>query len=227
MNICSPVRASGDVEEGRQRLTRTGVTMLFLSGQPRLAWLLDFALTVAGWISAHEVAYRLVLPHPHGPGSEMAHARHAYLAYASLLVVLCLLVAVLCTAAFVVRPHAPLGPSRGLLLLFVLCPPIGFVLQEVTESLLSSGVLSAEAVREPTFLVGVILQVPFALAALVVARLLFAFARVLARTVEGPHRPRLVALDLPVPRVVDGWRPRLPALAFGYGERGPPPRATA
>jgi hypothetical protein len=225
MNICSPVRASGDVES-RQRLTLTGVTMLFVSGQPRLAWLLDFALTVAGWISAHEVAYRLVVAHPHSSGSDIAHARHAYLAYASLVVVLCMLVAVLCTAGLVVRPHSARGPSRGLLLLFVLLPPIGFVLQEVTESLLSSGVLSAEVVREPTFWVGVILQVPFALAALVVARMLFAFARVLAGTVEGPHRPRLVALDLPVPHVVDGWRPRLPALAFGYGERGPPPRAT-
>ena len=62
-----------------------------MSGQPRLAWLLAFALTVAGWISAHEVAYRLALPHPHASGSDIAHTRHAYLAYASLLVVLCLL----------------------------------------------------------------------------------------------------------------------------------------
>ena len=205
-------------------MTLTGVNMPIVSGQPRLAWLLDFALTVAGWISAHEVAYRLVVPHPHSSGSDIAQAQHAYLAYASLLVVLCLLVAVLCTAGLVARAHAPRGPSRGLLLLFVLLPPLGFVLQEVTECLLSSGVLSAEIVREPTFFVGVILQVPFALAALVVARMLFAFARVLAGTVEGVLRPRLVALDLSVPHVVDGWRPRLPALAFGYGERGPPLR---
>ena len=200
--------------------------MVFVSGQPRLAWLLAFALTVAGWVSAHEVAYRLALPHPHGSGSDIAHTRHVYLAYASLLVVLCLLVALLCMAGLVARPHALRAPSRRLLLLFVLLPPIAFALQEVTESLLTTGVFSAGAALEPTFLVGVFLQVPFALAALVVARALFAFALALAQTVEGARRPRLVSLDLSVPPVVDGWRPRLPALAFGYGERGPPSGAS-
>ena len=77
------------------------------------------------------------------------------------------------------------------------------------ESLLAAGVLSAEAALEPTSLVGILLQVPFAFAALVVARTLFAFARALVRTVEGARRPRLVSLDLLVPPLVDGWRPRL------------------
>ena len=198
-----------------------------MSGQPRLAWLLAYALTVAGWISAHDVAYRLALPHPHDSGSDIAPARHAYLAYASLLVVLCLLLAVLCTAGLVARPHGLLAPSRRILFLFVLLPPLGFALQEVTESLFATGTLPFEAALEPTFLVGILLQVPFALAAFVVARMLFAMVRALARTVAGARRPRLVSLDLLVPPVVDGWRPRLPALAFGYGERGPPRRAPA
>jgi hypothetical protein len=201
--------------------------MPFVSRQPRLAWLLTFALAIAGWTSAHEVAYRLALPHPHvgGPGS--GKTGHAYLAYASLLVVLCLLVAVLCTAGLVARNH-PLGtPSRRLLLLFVLLPPLGFALQEVTESLLTTGVLQAEAALEPTFLVGILLQLPFALAALFAAHVLFAVARSLARTVKGARRPTLVSLDLSLPPAVDPCPPRLPALAFGYGERGPPRGATA
>jgi hypothetical protein len=198
-----------------------------VSGQPRLAWLLAFVFTVAGWISAHEVAYRLALPHPHASGSDIAQDRHAYLAYASLLVVLCLLVALLCTAGLVARPHALRAPSRRVLVLFVLLPPLGFALQEVTESLLTTGALPFEAALEPTFLVGILLQVPFALAALVVARVLFAFARSLARRVEGARRPKLVSLDHSLPPVFDAWPPRLPALAFGYGERGPPRAATA
>jgi predicted neutral ceramidase superfamily lipid hydrolase len=197
--------------------------MPFVSGQPRLAWLLAFALTVAGWISAHEIAYRLALPHPHASGSDVAHARHAYFAYASLAVVLCLLVAVLCAASLARREHRLPTPSRRLLLVFVVLPPLGFALQELTESLLTTGALPFAAVLEPAFLVGVLLQAPFALGALVVANVLFAFARSLARTVAGTRRPRLASLGLSLPPVVDAWLPRLPALAFGYGERGPPP----
>jgi hypothetical protein len=194
--------------------------------QPRLAWLLALVLTVAGWISAHEVAYRLVLPHPHASGSDLVEARHAYLAYASFLVVLCLFVAVLCTAGLVLRPHGLRPPSGRLLLLFVFLPPLGFALQEVIERLLTGG-LPVEAALEPTFLVGILLQVPFAVVALVVARVLFAVARSVARRGEGPGRPKLLAFDLSPPLAAEAWPPRLPALAFGCGERGPPAGVTA
>jgi hypothetical protein len=189
--------------------------------QPRLAWLLAFVLTVAGWISAHEVAYRLALPHPHASGSDLVEARHAYLAYASFLVVLCLFVAVLCTTGLVLRPHGVRPPSGRLLLPFVLLPPVGFALQEVIESLLAGG-LPVEAALEPTFLVGILLQVPFAVVALVVARVFFAVAHSMAWRAGGSGRPRLVAFDLSLPLVAEAWPPRLSALAFGWGERGPP-----
>jgi hypothetical protein len=195
--------------------------MPVVSRQPRLAWLLAFALTVAGWISAHEIAYRLALPHPHVSGSDLVEARHAYLAYASLLVVFCLFVAVLCGAGLVLRPHGVRPPSGRLLLLFVLLPPLGFALQEVIESLLTGG-LPLEAALEPAFVVGLLLQAPFAVIALMVARLFFAVACSIARRGEGPGRSKLVAFDLSLPLVSEAWSPRPPALAFGYGERGPP-----
>jgi hypothetical protein len=195
--------------------------MLVVPRQARLAWLLAFALTVAGWISAHEVAYRLAIPHPHTAGWDSVEARHAYLAYASLLVVLCLFVAVLCTAGLVLRPRGVRPPSGRLLLLFVLLPPLGFALQEVIESLLSGG-LPVEALLEWTFLAGILLQVPFAVVALVVTRVFFAVARSMARRGEGPGKPKLLAFNLSLPRAAEAWPPRLPALAFGCGERGPP-----
>lgn len=190
--------------------------------RPRLAWLLAFALTVAGWISAHEVAYRLAIPHPHARSSKLAETGHAYFAYGSLVAALCLMVALLCTAGLVARPHGLRPPSGRLLLLFVLLPPLGFALQELMEGLLATGGLPYEDALEPTFLVGILLQLPFALAALVVARALFAFARCLARRSGGAGRPKLVSVELSWPPVVDGRPPRLPALASGYGERGPP-----
>jgi hypothetical protein len=201
--------------------------MRVVPGRSRLAWLLVFALTVAGWISAHEIAYRLAMPHPHVGGSDVAERGHAYLAFGSLVLVLCLLIALVCTAGLVARPDGLRPPSRRLLLFVVLLPPLGFALQELVEGLLTTGTLPYEAASQPTFLLGILLQLPFALAALTVARVLFAFARRLARSVGGGGRPRLVSLELSLPPAVDARPPRLPALAFGYGERGPPRSATA
>jgi hypothetical protein len=190
-------------------------------------WLLVFALTVAGWISAHELAYRLAIPHPHAGGSEVAVRGHAYLAYGALVIALCLLIALVCTAGLVARPDGLRPPSRRLLLFVLLLPPLGFALQELTEGLLNTGAPPYEAASEPTFLLGILLQLPFALAALAVARALFAFARCLAGTDGGGGRPKLVSVGLWLPPAVDVFPPRLPALAFGYGERGPPPAARA
>jgi hypothetical protein len=108
----------------------------------------------------------------------------------------------------------------------VLLPPFGFGLQELMEGLLATRALPYEVALEPTFLVGILLQLPFALAALGVARALFAFARCLGTSVGGTARPKLVSVELLWPSVVDARPPRLPALAFGYGERGPPLGAT-
>jgi hypothetical protein len=201
--------------------------MRVVSRRPRLAWLLVFALTVGGWISAHEVAYRLAIPHPHARGARLAETGHAYFAYGSLVIALCFLVALLCMAGLAARPDGLGHPSRRLLLFVLLLPPLGFVLQELTEGLLTTGALPYEAASEAPFLIGILLQLPFALAALAVARALFAFARCLAGSVGGGGRPKLVSVELSLPPAVEPRPPRLPALAFGYGERGPPPGATA
>jgi len=201
--------------------------MLFVLRRPSLAWLLALALTVAGWISAHEVAYRLAMPHPHARASTFAETGHTYFAYSSLVVALCLLVALLCTTGLVARPQGLRPPSRRLLLLFMLLPPLGFTLQELMEGLLITGALPYEAASEPTFLLGIVLQLPFALAALTVARALLVFARCMARGVGGGGRQKLVSVELSLPPAVEARRPRLPALAFGYGERGPPRGHTA
>jgi hypothetical protein len=201
--------------------------MPFVPRRPGLPWLLAFALTVVGWISAHEVAYRLAIPHPHARASELAETGHAYLAYGSLAAVMLLLVALLCTAGLAARPHSQRPPARRLLLLFVLLPPIGFVLQEHLERLLTTGRIPYDAVLEPPFLAGVLLQLPFALAALAVAHGLFALARRIARRVRSGGRPTLVSVELGWPPAVDARSPRRPALAFGYGERGPPLNATS
>ena len=191
------------------------------------AWLLLFALTVAGWLSAHEVAYRLVIPHPHERSAALAETGHAHLAYSSLAAVLCVLVVLLGMTGLIVRPLGRPPPSRRLVALFALAPPLAFVLQEHLERVLATGDLPFHAALEPTFLVGLLLQLPFALAALAVARALFAFAQGLARVLGSVRRPRLASVEIPSAPIAEAHRPRRSLLAWGYGERGPPLPATS
>jgi hypothetical protein len=127
-----------------------------------------------------------------------------------------------CTAGLIAQAAVARPLSGRLLALLGFLPPLAFALQEATESLLTTGTLPIEVATEPTFAVGILLQVPFALTALVIARMLFAFARSLARRIACADRPRLVSLDLSLPPIADIFPPRLNALAFGCGERGPP-----
>jgi hypothetical protein len=194
--------------------------------RPRLAWLLAFALTVAGWLTAHELAYRLAIPHPHARSAALAETGHEYLAYGSFAAVLCLIFALVCTAGLVTRPRSQQPPSRRLLIVFVLLPPLAFALQEHLERLLTTGELPHAAALEPTFLVGILLQLPFALAAFLAARVFVTFARALARRLGSARRTKLVSVELSWPPVSDGHRPRLSVLALGRGERAPPLVAT-
>ena len=78
---------------------------------------------------------------------------------------------------------------------------------------------------EPVFLVGLALQVPLALAALLLARAALTWAERLGRGMTPRLRPRPPALASPAPpKLLIGTehRPIVPALASGYAQRGPP-----
>jgi hypothetical protein len=117
------------------------------------------------------------------------------------------------------RPSAP--PLR----LFALLPPVGFAVQEHLERLIGTGGIPHDLVLEPTFLVGLALQLPFAVVALLLAHALhalgFGLGRVLAREliIRQPIRcaPRAL-LRLPAAATLVA----LPVLAPGHGPRAPP-----
>ena len=105
---------------------------------------------------------------------------------------------------------------------FFALPLIAFAVQEHLERLLHSGHLPLAAVLEPTFVVGLALQVPFGLAALALARIIFACADELADSLPPPPRPRSTRpLTIPLP-VASFALPRISAIALGRSERGPP-----
>jgi hypothetical protein len=175
----------------------------------------------AGSISAHESSYRLVEPNVADRSSLLAETGHGYLKHLPL--VAGMLAAIL-LAGLMVRVGSARGPHgvsvRAWPLL--LLPPLGFTLQEQLERFLHSGVLPLTAVLEPTFLVGLALQLPFALAAWACARALLTVAERLRRAFApgGARIPRRkIAFRAATLRV---RAPRISVLALGYGERGPP-----
>jgi hypothetical protein len=189
----------------------------------RLPWLVAIPLMVAGSVSAHELGYWLVMPDTDARAAFLAGTGHGYFEHLPLVLgVLGSMVAVGLSvrALGVVRGHRPAAASSWWL--FAL-PLLGFTVQEHLERLLQNGAFPVDAVLQPTFVVGLLLQLPFALAALMVARTLVETAERLAVRLARPRRslPRRVALAFP-PAVDVVVRP-IPALALGYAERGPPP----
>jgi hypothetical protein len=188
-------------------------------------WALALPFAVASWLGAHCLAYWLVAPRGEQHMGMHAEHGHAWLGYTPALALwgMTLVIAglVLC-AGEGLRGYRP---SRPPVRLFAVLPPVAFVVQEHAERLLASGAMPLDLVLEPTFLVGLALQLPFALAALLLTRALYAL---------GVGLGRVFATRLPVGRALRHGRPALvqlpgsptlvaPApLALGHGQRAPP-----
>jgi hypothetical protein len=192
------------------------------------AWVIALPLAVASWLGAHCLSYWLVSPGAEEHMGLHAEHGHAWLGYTPSLAIwgLTLVVAglVLCVGEGLRGRRPSVVPLR----LFALLPATGFVVQEHLERLIGTGSVPVDLVAEPTFLVGLALQLPFALAALLLTRALYAIGFGLGRTIGG----RLV-----LGRPVSSGPPsllRLPAcptlirpsvLALGHGQRAPPATA--
>jgi hypothetical protein len=186
-------------------------------GRPRAAWLIALGLLGAGWVTAHVLSYMLLVPAPER-GRMLAQTGHSYFR-ASDLLILCMTITLAGLALSVIGGKARWTPGPWAL---ALLPPIGFVIQEHVERLAVSGAFPAHLVVEPRFLLGLLLQIPFALAALVCARILLRAATGLARGLAGrpPGGAGVEWLGAILPAFPD--LPRRSVLAAGYSERGPP-----
>ena len=148
-----------------------------------------------GCLAAHSLAYHLVTPRAE---------RHGYLAFAPLVVGV--LVALAVVGAF--RRGRTSSP-----LVFAVLPPLAFVLQEHAERL-------DLIVTEPAFLVGLALQLPFALAAFVAARAFLGLADLVVEALASrPRLHRRASFSAPV-LTADAPRPSL--LAGSRLSRAPP-----
>ena len=177
---------------------------------------------LAGLFAGHLLGYQLAISDPHVRADALAHSGHSYFAYVPLalavsLGVLLVGLALQAGAGFRGEPRRAVASP-----LIVLLPPIAFVVQEISERLLHNGHVPLTLAVQPAFLIGLAFQLPFALAALLVAWLLDSAARALGRVLGT--QPRIIFPVLVPQPVRFAAVPRPAGLARGYGERAPPLR---
>jgi hypothetical protein len=190
------------------------------------AWLLAIPLMVAGSQVAHVFAFRLVYPQAHVRLEALLSTGHGYMVgYPSFLPLLFGVVGGLVVVGFGWTVVCDLRRSRHAAAVpawaFGLLPPLGFAIQEFMERLFAGASFPWQVVLEPTFRIGLLLQLPFALVAYVVTRFLSRVAATVGRLLRGA-----APLALPVGGrsfvVGEAWLPRRAALADGHAGRGPP-----
>ncbi len=187
-------------------------------------WLLCVPLLLGGTEAAHWLAFRLVYPDAWTRAQVLQQSGHGYLSLLPTVGGAGLAFVVL--ALLLHGRTARQGASRRTaptLWQFAALPLIAFVLQEHLESLIAHGTLVGVPL-EPTFLPGLALQLPFAAAAYLAARLLLRAAEQLGRSLgAGAHADRRATRDGLVPWFALVLSPaRVAVAAAGYAERGPP-----
>jgi hypothetical protein len=188
----------------------------------RLSWILALPVMAAGTVAAHSLSYLLIGTRPAEGVGEAAERSHT--GTAGYLVMVIGVVAAIAVVALVARFLAirrrPARRGVSPWFFFVL-PPLAFASQELAERVLHAESFPFHAALEPRFLLGLALQVPFGLLALLVARALLRVVERLVRALARP-RPRLRRAPISWPLRKSCDLPRIPVLALGHPQRGPP-----
>ena len=200
-------------------------------GRRGVAWIVSFACAALGGLLAHALTYRLIdanaghagpLHSGHHHHGETAVSAAAGTSHWTLCVALCGSLGLVAVVAAALHHVGTGGSARLPLWLFGLVPPVGFALQEHLEWLIGPGSVPYAAALGASLAVGILLQIPFALAAYVAARALLALAGAIVHGLRIRPRFRLVPLAPSLHPSRARTRPRLSLLALGYGQRGPP-----
>src|SRR5438093_82411 len=165
----------------------------------RLAWASTAPLMVAGLFAGHALGYRLAIPDAHARAHALANSGHSYFGYVPLTLTVCLgiLIAALALRALAAFRGEPSRPAASPAM--ILLPPLAFVLQEYVERIVYTGRVSWTVAFEPSFLLGLACQLPFALAALLIGWALDAAAHAVGRALGSGLPSGLVPVFVPVP----------------------------
>ena len=189
-----------------------------------LALLLTLPTIVGGSLLAHAAGYALAEPDSALRAETLARSGHAYLDQPVLVLLVLLVVFAVGGLLCVDAELRGRGGRHIATWPFSLVAPAGFVVQEHLERLLHTGSLPLDLCTRPEFLLGLALQLPFALFAMWVARLLLRSTKE-AVAALGLRRVRLVT-PLPAPIAAlsspAAALPRSAALASCAAGRAPP-----
>lgn len=186
------------------------------------SWAVAVPLMLGGTEVSHALAYHLVYPEAQVRLQVLAATGHGYLGWAPLVLGVGFAVAIAGLLSVAVdtarrRPTTPVAPW-----VFALLPLASFTMQELLERWLISSSMPWWMFEQPTFRVGLALQLPFAALAFLVTRVLLRAARTVGVAIAG--NPARIALTAEAPRACPrsfaAFSLRVPAL--GWGVRGPP-----
>lgn len=186
-----------------------------------LSLALTAPLLTMGLLAGHSLGYRWAVGDPHARAHLLEESGHSYFAYLPLVLAIGL---TLVAAALVSRVRAAVlrePESASPPWLFGLLAPIAFLAQELLERLIHAGHVHPSALMEPPVLIGLALQLPLALIALVLASLLAQAADVVGEALADGSQPRMTQPSLPVlcrSEVLAAQR----VSTRGWSERGPP-----
>ncbi len=189
-----------------------------------LTWLVLMPLVVFGSQVAHFTDYWLADPNEADRTKLLEKTGHDYLAQAPLVAAICAVLLLLAFVGAVRRGARRSAVGRLSILPFAISPLLVFVVQEHLERLIHDGSFPLTAVLEPTFPLGLALELPFGILAFLVARALLSIAGRLGRALRGSQpAPSLAApprdVSSPTPTVALS---RLAPLAVSLGGRAPP-----
>jgi hypothetical protein len=190
----------------------------------RLAWLVTLPIAIIGCESAHALT-NIVIGSPTGETGELFQGSGPGAETAPLFASLAFVVIALGLAG---RATGAWSGHRAAAarLPFALLAPALFVVQEHTETLLHTGAAPLGAILEPTFLPGLLLQIPFALAGYAVARVLIRLADGVRALVAARRPVPHADATPPAPRRATQILPRSEAHRWAHSGRAPP-RAVA
>lgn len=188
-----------------------------------LAWLVAVPLMLAGSQFAHVLAYRIVYPQASIRLAALVETGHSYMSALPLVLGAAGAVVALSLAASALDAARGRGARALPPWAFALLPVAGFAFQEYIERWIAWGFLPWYAALQPTFVVGIALQLPFGALAYFVARFLLRGAKRVGRRLARVAPPRL---RLAVPPLLTPAAQPLPPLSSllsrQMGRRGPP-----